>query len=176
MKLGGYPQVTGQRGQLFFSTAEEKAAKFIRKRYVDKFLIMWTLKGAASTKSTLCSRRCWGGGHCSPRCLHPADWWSYGDERLGFEDTTSANHPVGGFPSGRSSPSLSMLIWWAVQKPPSSMPPLVGLPPRSPYSHTAATTTSASIGRMIFASPQKTSLATPAISSTIPLKAAPLLR
>lgn len=50
MRLGGYPEATGTKGELYFSRSEEKAAAWVRKRYEDKFLILWALKGSSYHK------------------------------------------------------------------------------------------------------------------------------
>jgi len=50
MRLGGYPEATGLCGELFFSAAEEKEAKFIRNKFKDKFLLLWSLKGSSYHK------------------------------------------------------------------------------------------------------------------------------
>lgn len=51
LKLGGYPEVLGARGELYFSRDEEKKAKRIRDQYKDKFLILWALKGSSYHKT-----------------------------------------------------------------------------------------------------------------------------
>lgn len=50
LALGGYPEVTGKRGELYFSNAEIKECRKIRERFHDKFMIMWSLKGSSHHK------------------------------------------------------------------------------------------------------------------------------
>jgi len=50
MRLGGYPDIRGSRGELYFSAAEEKAAKFIRAKFPGKFLVLWSVKGSSFHK------------------------------------------------------------------------------------------------------------------------------
>lgn len=50
MRLGGYPDVKGTRGELFFSPTEEKAVKKLRDKFKDKFLILWALRGSSFHK------------------------------------------------------------------------------------------------------------------------------
>ena len=50
MRLGGYPDVVGTRGELYFSNSEQKEAKFVRNKYKDNFLIVWALKGSSHHK------------------------------------------------------------------------------------------------------------------------------
>lgn len=50
-KLAGYPEVIGQRPELFFTKAEEKQAQFVRSKAKDKFLILWAAKGSSYHKS-----------------------------------------------------------------------------------------------------------------------------
>lgn len=50
MRLGGYPDQTGHKGELFFSNAENKACKHFRSKYKDKFFIMWALRGSSFHK------------------------------------------------------------------------------------------------------------------------------
>jgi len=50
MALGGYPGVQGSRGELYFSNAELKQARYLRERFHDKFMIMWSLKGSSHHK------------------------------------------------------------------------------------------------------------------------------
>lgn len=47
MALGGYPNATGRRGELYFSNAENKACKYFRNKHKDKFMIMWALRGSS---------------------------------------------------------------------------------------------------------------------------------
>lgn len=50
LALGGYPEVTGKRGELYFSNAEEKECRFLREKFKDRFMIMWSLKGSSHHK------------------------------------------------------------------------------------------------------------------------------
>lgn len=50
MRLAGYPGATGQKGELYFSNAENKACKFFRNKYKDKFFVMWALRGSSFHK------------------------------------------------------------------------------------------------------------------------------
>jgi len=51
MMLGGYPEKKGENGELFFSAAEESAARQYRRKYKDKFLILWALAGSSIHKA-----------------------------------------------------------------------------------------------------------------------------
>lgn len=50
MKLGGYPTITGTRGELFFTNAEERAAQKFFAPYRNKFVIIWALNGSSHHK------------------------------------------------------------------------------------------------------------------------------
>lgn len=50
LALGGYPGVTGSKGELYFSNAETKQAQKIRERFKDRFLVVWSLKGSSHHK------------------------------------------------------------------------------------------------------------------------------
>lgn len=50
MKLGGYPNVLGARGELFFSRGEEKDALWIRGKHKNKFFVVWALNGSSHHK------------------------------------------------------------------------------------------------------------------------------
>lgn len=50
LRLGGYSEVLGSTGELYFSRAELKEAAHIRGLYKDKFLILWGLKGSSHHK------------------------------------------------------------------------------------------------------------------------------
>lgn len=50
MRLGGYGAIKGTRGELHFSSAEEKQARLLRAKFKDKFLILWSLKGSSHHK------------------------------------------------------------------------------------------------------------------------------
>lgn len=51
LELAGYKDVKGKRGELYFSTLEESLARQYRKKYKDKFLIMWVLSGSSPHKT-----------------------------------------------------------------------------------------------------------------------------
>lgn len=51
MRLGGYPDCKGTKGELYFSRAEEKQAAFVRSKYKDQFLILWAAKGSSFHKA-----------------------------------------------------------------------------------------------------------------------------
>lgn len=48
--LGGYPELTGKCGELYFSNSEKKEAQFMRDKFKDKFMVMWALKGSSHHK------------------------------------------------------------------------------------------------------------------------------
>lgn len=50
MRLGGYPEVTGTRGELFFSNAEERDAQKFFAPYRNKFVLVWALNGSSHHK------------------------------------------------------------------------------------------------------------------------------
>lgn len=50
LALGGYPEVTGRRGELYFTASEEKEARHIRDKFADKFMVVWSLKGSSHHK------------------------------------------------------------------------------------------------------------------------------
>lgn len=50
MKLGGY-DIKGSRGELYFSPVEEKYAQDLRRKYRDKFIILWALAGSSQHKA-----------------------------------------------------------------------------------------------------------------------------
>lgn len=47
---GGYPEVTGQRGELFFTSSEEREAEKFWKPLRGKFTILWALNGSSHHK------------------------------------------------------------------------------------------------------------------------------
>ncbi len=51
LRLGGYENVRGLNGELFFSDKEERFAKNIKKRYSKCFTILWSLSGSSTHKS-----------------------------------------------------------------------------------------------------------------------------
>lgn len=50
MERGGYPAVTGTRGELFFTNAEERKAKEYFDSLSGKFVIVWSLNGSSHHK------------------------------------------------------------------------------------------------------------------------------
>lgn len=50
MLRGGYPEVLGTRGELFFTGAEERKAKEYFGQFSDKFVIVWSLNGSSHHK------------------------------------------------------------------------------------------------------------------------------
>lgn len=50
MKLGGYPEAKGLRGELFFTAAERKEALAMRKELGDRFVLAWSLRGSSYHK------------------------------------------------------------------------------------------------------------------------------
>lgn len=51
MERGGYPEVKGVRGELFFTPREEREMKEFRERHRGKFLVMWALNGSSHHKA-----------------------------------------------------------------------------------------------------------------------------
>lgn len=87
MRLGGYADRTGTRGELYFTAAEEKAAKYLRARYKDKFLILWSLKGSSFHKVYPMLEVALGGWLSARPDAQAMLSGGPGDERLAF------NHP-----------------------------------------------------------------------------------
>lgn len=50
MRLGGYPECTGTRGELYFSRTEEKQAQWVRNKLKGKFFVLWGLRGSSHHK------------------------------------------------------------------------------------------------------------------------------
>ena len=50
LALGGYPEVTGKRGDLYFTQEELFNAKGFRSKYKDKFIVLWALNGSSHHK------------------------------------------------------------------------------------------------------------------------------
>lgn len=50
LTIGGYPDIRGKIGELYFSREEQKDAQHLRKRYNDSFLVMWALNGSSHHK------------------------------------------------------------------------------------------------------------------------------
>lgn len=50
MELGGYPEMKGTRGELFFSRNEKLEALKLRKELAGKFVIVWSLNGSSHHK------------------------------------------------------------------------------------------------------------------------------
>lgn len=51
MEIGGYPEVKGCKGELFFSQFEVSEARKFRQKYEDYFLILWALSGSSFHKA-----------------------------------------------------------------------------------------------------------------------------
>lgn len=51
MAIGGYPETTGTRGELYFSSSEERNAKRFFEPLKDKFVIVWALNGSSHHKA-----------------------------------------------------------------------------------------------------------------------------
>jgi ADP-heptose:LPS heptosyltransferase len=51
MERGGYPEVKGVRGELFFSNAEERRAREFFEPLAGRFVILWAMNGSASHKA-----------------------------------------------------------------------------------------------------------------------------
>ena len=51
LKLGGYENITGQNGELYFNKTEEREAKEILAPYKDNFIIGWGLRGSSYHKN-----------------------------------------------------------------------------------------------------------------------------
>jgi ADP-heptose:LPS heptosyltransferase len=50
MRLGGYPNIKGTKGELYFSREEEKNCKRFRDQFKDKFFVLWGLRGSSFHK------------------------------------------------------------------------------------------------------------------------------
>jgi len=50
MRLGGYPNITGKQGELFFSNAEERSAQKFFSQFKNKFTIIWPTNGSSHHK------------------------------------------------------------------------------------------------------------------------------
>ncbi len=50
MKCAGYPEMKGEKPELFFSEVEEGLARHLRENNKDKFLILWALSGSSHHK------------------------------------------------------------------------------------------------------------------------------
>ena len=87
MRLGGYPDATGRKGELYFSKAEEKDALFLRNKLKDKFFIIWALKGSSYHKVYPLLADALGGWLDAHPDAHAMLCGAAGDERLAF------NHP-----------------------------------------------------------------------------------
>ncbi len=51
LEIGGYGHIKGKNGELYFSKLEHQLARQYRKKYKDKFLILWALSGSSIHKS-----------------------------------------------------------------------------------------------------------------------------
>ena len=50
MALGGYPEVTGKNGEIWFQKDEEEFGKQFRGRFKNKFVVVWALNGSSYHK------------------------------------------------------------------------------------------------------------------------------
>src|SRR5258708_6861406 len=50
MRFGGYPEVVGRRGELYFTNAEERNCQRALAAYKDKFLVIWAMNGSSHHK------------------------------------------------------------------------------------------------------------------------------
>ena len=50
LELGGYPEVTGRRGELYLNGSEEREARRFCKKFSNKFLVLWSLSGSSHHK------------------------------------------------------------------------------------------------------------------------------
>jgi len=50
MECAGYPNLKGQRGELYFTDTEESLAKVLRATVKDRFLVLWALSGSSFHK------------------------------------------------------------------------------------------------------------------------------
>lgn len=50
LKLGGYPNLTGRRGELYLSREERRFAEKLRNQYAGKRIILWSLGGSSHHK------------------------------------------------------------------------------------------------------------------------------
>ena len=50
LELGGYPEIKGRNGELFFSSSEERKAKEFFDKLKDKFVVLWALHGSSHHK------------------------------------------------------------------------------------------------------------------------------
>lgn len=50
MLRGGYPEITGTRGELFFTNAEERRARKFFDSLADNFVVVWSLNGSSHHK------------------------------------------------------------------------------------------------------------------------------
>ena len=51
LELGGYGHIKGLNGELYFSRKEEEEAQAFRKRFKDKFIVLWGLSGSSFHKA-----------------------------------------------------------------------------------------------------------------------------
>lgn len=51
LELGGYGHIKGLNGELHFSPAEERIIADVRKKYIGKFKVLWSLSGSAQHKT-----------------------------------------------------------------------------------------------------------------------------
>jgi ADP-heptose:LPS heptosyltransferase len=50
MRLGGYPDAVGRRGELYFTNAEERNCQRALAQYRNKFLVLWAMNGSSHHK------------------------------------------------------------------------------------------------------------------------------
>lgn len=50
LELGGYPDIKGKHGSLYFTKAEEQVGKKLRQKHKDKFMVMWSMSGSSPHK------------------------------------------------------------------------------------------------------------------------------
>jgi len=50
MRFGGYPEVVGRRGELYFTNAEERSCQRALAQYKNKFLVIWAMNGSSHHK------------------------------------------------------------------------------------------------------------------------------
>jgi ADP-heptose:LPS heptosyltransferase len=51
LDIGGFGKIKGRNGELYFSPFEEKTARDYRKKYKNKFLVLWSLSGSSYHKT-----------------------------------------------------------------------------------------------------------------------------
>jgi len=51
MEIAGYPELKGKTGELYFTSVEHEWARSFRKKFKNKFLILWSLSGSSFHKA-----------------------------------------------------------------------------------------------------------------------------